>query len=135
MNLDQLECHLLELESKNMETRGVLRKLIQLHANAGNHRRAGELREKFISHGYTESPGMKSSIMHNYVQSKDFPSALDIYQEIKLLHPHFKLDSFKIVNLAKLGVETGEVEEAIKILEEGAKRGYERFVWFRASFA
>lgn len=29
MNLEELECHLIELRSKNMNTRGVLRRLLQ----------------------------------------------------------------------------------------------------------
>lgn len=45
MNLEELECHLIELREKNMETRGVLRKLIQLHASVGNVQRVTELRE------------------------------------------------------------------------------------------
>lgn len=124
MNTNELECHLVELENKRMNTRGVLRKLIQLHNNAGNLDKVAELRNKFIAHGYSESLGMKSSVMHSYIQSRDLPSALDLYQEIKVLQPHFKMDSFKIVDLATLLVENNKVEEAIKLLKEESKKGY-----------
>lgn len=52
MNLDELEAHLIELQEKNMETRGVLRRLIQLHASKGNFERVRELRQLFINSGY-----------------------------------------------------------------------------------
>lgn len=124
MNVEQLECHLLELESKNMEIRGVLRKLIQLHSNEGNRNRVMELRNKFIACGYTETAGMKSAIMHNYIKLRNLPSALDLYQEIKMLHPNFNMDSFKTIDLATLLVENGKIEDALDVLNEEAKRGY-----------
>lgn len=123
MTVEQLECHLLELESKNMETRGILRKLIQVHNSAGNRERVAVLRKKFMSRGYNESPGMKSSIMQNYIQLKNLPAALDLYQEIKLLYPTFKLDSFKVIDLAALLVENGKTEDALDLLNEETKRG------------
>lgn len=123
MTVEELECHLLELENKNMETRGVLRKLIQVHSSTGNHKRATELRNKFISLGYTESAGMKASVMYNYVQLKDLSAALDLYQEIKLLYPRFRMDNFKAVDLAALLVENGKTEDALDVLNEEAKKG------------
>lgn len=52
MNLEELEAHLIELKEKNMETRGVLRRLIQLHASKGNFERVRELRQLFFNSGY-----------------------------------------------------------------------------------
>lgn len=51
MSLQELEAHLIELQEKNMETRGVLRKIIQLHASKGNFERVRELRQLFINAG------------------------------------------------------------------------------------
>lgn len=107
-----------------METRGVLRKLIQLHTNAGNRERIAELRNKFVSHGYIESPGMKSSTMHRHIQSQNLPAALDLYYEIKALHPQFKMDSFKVIDLATLLIENGKTEDAVKLLINESKKGY-----------
>lgn len=122
MTIEQLECHLLELENKNMETRGVLRKLIQMHSNIGNYTRVNELRGKFIALGYSESPGMKSSIMQNFIHSKDLSAALDLYKEIKMLHPNFRIDSFKVIDLAALLVELGKTEDALDVLNEEARK-------------
>lgn len=124
MTLEQLECHLLELESKNMETRGVLRKLIQLHSNIGNNKRVMELRNKFIANGYNETPGLKSAMMHNQILLKNLTTSLDLYQEIKMLHSSFRMDSYKIIDLATLLVENGKIEDALDILNEEAKNRY-----------
>lgn len=124
MNIEQLECHLVELENKNMNTRGILRRLIQMHNNLGNVRRVEELEEKFLSHGYAESPGIKAAKMHSYIQSRNLNQALDLYHEIKALHPHFKLDSFKILDLAALMVSKDLVQDAIDLIESEGKKRY-----------
>lgn len=122
MNLEQLECHLLELEHKNMETRGVLRRLIQMHSNTGNLKRVEELKNKIIEKGYEESPGMKSSRMHSFVQSGNLTAAFDLYHEIKSLHPNFNLDSFKILDLAALLVSENKFEEAVTLIKSHSEK-------------
>lgn len=117
MTIDELECHLLELQEKNMETRGILRRLIQQHANLGNLDRVNELRERFLSTGYEESIGMKSSLMHNYIKAGNLEKALNVYNEIKISDPHFKIDSFKVIDLATLLVKGEEYGEAMDILK------------------
>lgn len=117
MTIDELEYHLLELQAKDMETRGVLRKLIQLHANFGHLERVNELREQFLSAGYEETVGMKSSLMHNYIKAGQLEEALNIYNNIKLTNPHFKIDSFKVIDLATLLVKEEKYGEALDILK------------------
>lgn len=122
MNLEQLECHLVELENKNMETRGVLRRLIQLHSNSGNVKRVEELQQKFLSRRYGESPGIKASRMHSYIQSQNLTQALDLYSEIKALHPEFRLDNFKILDLATLMLSRNLYQEAINLINSESEK-------------
>lgn len=122
MSLDQLECHLTELESKQMETRGVLRKLIRAHNNAGNFNRLEELKQKLLAKGYHESPGMKSSRMHSLTQTGDLTQAMDLYDEIKVIHPEFKIDSFKVLDLATLMVSNECFEEAVNIINTESEK-------------
>lgn len=123
MNLEQLECHLLELESKNMETRGVLRKLIQMYSNLGNVEKVKDLRSTFCKRGYAESPGMKSAVMYSYVQSGNLTTALDLYHEIKSFHPKFKMDNFKVIDLTALMVAQNQFDDAVKLLEAESVKG------------
>uniref|UniRef100_A0AAR5QHY9 Pentacotripeptide-repeat region of PRORP domain-containing protein n=1 Tax=Dendroctonus ponderosae TaxID=77166 RepID=A0AAR5QHY9_DENPD len=122
MNLDELECHLIELREKNMEIRGVLRKLIQLHAGNGNVQRLKELRELFRQSGYTESAGMKSAIMHSYIVGEQLDEAINLYDELKLSHPDFKLDNNKIIDLVKLLVENNRFSEGVSIINEQSSK-------------
>lgn len=124
MNIEQLECHLVELENKNMETRGVLRRLIQQHTNCANLKRVEELQQKFLSRRYGESPGIKASRMHSYVQSQNLTQALDLYHEIKSLHPEFRLDSFKILDLSTLMVSKNLFQEAVNIIKSESEERY-----------
>lgn len=117
MTIDELECHLLELQEKNMETRGVLRKLIQQHISTGNLDRVNELREQFLSAGYEETIGMRSSLMHGYIKAGNVEKSLSVYNEIKTSDPHFKIDGFKVIDLATLLVKGERYDEAMNILE------------------
>lgn len=45
MNLEELEAHLIELKSKQMNTRGVLRKLLQIHCRNHNVERALQIKK------------------------------------------------------------------------------------------
>ncbi|XP_025829020.1 leucine-rich PPR motif-containing protein, mitochondrial [Agrilus planipennis] len=118
MNVKELECHYEELKSKNMETRGVLRRLIQAHARLGNLDRVEHLRNNFSSRGYIESPGMKANILHNYVLSKKLSEAQKMFNEITSKHPWFKLDVFKILDFATLMVLNGQEESAMNLLKK-----------------
>ncbi|KAK4881374.1 hypothetical protein RN001_004693 [Aquatica leii] len=116
MNLTELENHLLELENKQMETRGVLRRLISGYYRIGDYKKVFELRDKVLRKGYEESPGMKTSIMHAYVLNNDIYDALKVYSSIKNQHPNFVIDEFKIVDLAAVLVKNKQLNEAINIL-------------------
>ncbi|XP_023011712.2 leucine-rich PPR motif-containing protein, mitochondrial isoform X1 [Leptinotarsa decemlineata] len=117
MTLEELECHLLELQEKNMETRGVLRRLIQLHSRLGNAQRAEQLRQIFSEAGYIETLGMKSSMMHSYINGGHLEPALDTFKEINKLDPNFNIDSFKLLDLATLLVKANRYSEAIEIVQ------------------
>lgn len=118
MNVDDLENHLIELRQKNMETRGVLRKLIQLHAKIGNLKRVTQLRQEFLDAGYEETPGMKSSLMHTYVVSNKLELAVDLYEEIKNADSNFSVDRHKIIDLATLLSKNQKLDEAINLINE-----------------
>lgn len=117
MTLNELECHLVELEEKNMETRGVLRKLIQIHCNANNSQRVNELYEKFLERGYEESPGILSSLMQLYIKNDETEAALNIYNKLKTKYSNFNLDGFKIFHLAAALVKNSKFDEAFSIVE------------------
>lgn len=118
MTLEQLECHLIELQHKKMETRGVLRKLIQMHCRLGNLERANELLTVFNKARYQISPGMKAGFIDLYIKNNDLNRAIEMYNEIKKDNPLFLVDDFKIINLANLFVINNRFDEAVTLLKK-----------------
>ncbi|KAF2901912.1 hypothetical protein ILUMI_04268 [Ignelater luminosus] len=121
MNVSELECHLIELQNKNMEVRGVLRRLIQEYARTGDEKKVNELRQKFSNAGYVETAGMKAALMYSYITNDNVDSALKIYDEVKKTSTSFFIDSFKVLDLATLLIKNNQFNKAIDILENETK--------------
>ncbi|CAH1993361.1 unnamed protein product [Acanthoscelides obtectus] len=122
MNLEELECHLVELKEKGLETRGVISKLIQRHSNNGNTERVKELQQEFEASGYKKSLGTKSVLMHNYVKTRNLDKSMQILQQIKESDTQFRIDDFKVIDLATLLVQNGKFDEALNILRTEIKK-------------
>ncbi|CAG9858530.1 unnamed protein product [Phyllotreta striolata] len=118
MDLEQLENHLIQLKEKNMQTRGVIRRLIVCHSNVGNYERISQLRQEFLEAGYEESLGMKSSLLHGYVKCGNAELALEVYRDIKALGDEFRIDEYKIIDFCTLLVKNGDLSVAKKLLED-----------------
>lgn len=100
-----------------METRGVLRKLIQMHCSSNNSERVNELHEKFIERGYTESAGMLSSLMQMYIQNDRIEEAWNAYTKLKMNYNSFSLDGFKIFYLARSLVQQSRYDDALNLVK------------------
>nr|CAI5838259.1 unnamed protein product [Callosobruchus analis] len=122
MNLEDLECHLVELKEKGLETRGVLSRLIKLHSTNGDIQRVKELQQEFEASGYKESLGTKSLLMHNYVLTGNVDEAVKLFQQIKDSDPKFNMDDFKIIDLATLLVKNDRFKDALNIMKTEIKR-------------
>ncbi|GJQ88511.1 hypothetical protein Trydic_g15429 [Trypoxylus dichotomus] len=116
MSVDELECHLVELSSKNMETRGVLRRLLQIHGRLGNHSRVQEIKDMLEKTGYEESPGMLAVRLQTLIKTKELQAALKLLQELKEKHPYFDIDDYKVIDLATLLVAEDKFEIAVELL-------------------
>lgn len=87
MSLDELECHLVELESKQMNTRGVLRRLLQLNVRDNRLERAQEIKSKCDLLQVQTSPGMLASIFEMYTKLGDLPNAQLYLKKIQQSYP------------------------------------------------
>lgn len=121
MNLEELECHLIELQSKQMETRGVIRKLIQAHIQNKNYKRVQDLRTLFIESGYVETPGMVSASFYTYLKNNDVEEATKCYNEIKTAYPKFCIDTYKILDFVEALIKNEKLDDAISILRDESK--------------
>lgn len=116
MNLEELECHLKELESKNLNTRGVLRRLLQLCVREGKLERALEIKYKCDALKVDISPGMLASVFDLFVRIKRLDDAAASIRKLNQKFPGFLIDEHKIVDYAAALAEVGNIEEAKKNL-------------------
>ncbi|XP_065364711.1 leucine-rich PPR motif-containing protein, mitochondrial [Calliphora vicina] len=118
MSIDELECHLVELEAKHMNTRGVLRRLLQVCVRDNRLERAVEIKNKCEKLKVQTSPGMIASIFEMYTKLGDLANAQQSLEALEQTYPGFQIDEHKYVDYASLLVKCGQLETAKKILEE-----------------
>lgn len=105
MSLSELECHLVELESKDMNTRGVLRRLLQLYVRDDTKLdKAMDIKNKCDRMNIYQSPGMLASIVELYVKQKDLSNAEKYLEKLEESYPGEKMEisshlSYSIIEL------------------------------------
>lgn len=117
MELEELENHLTLLKSKNMNTRGTLRRLLIVHSGQGNINRVRELLQDIKENNYTITPGMKASMIEVFARNNDVNTALSLLRELEEEAPEFKIDSFKYINLANALVSNNKFRDALDVLK------------------
>uniref|UniRef100_A0A182IME0 Pentacotripeptide-repeat region of PRORP domain-containing protein n=1 Tax=Anopheles atroparvus TaxID=41427 RepID=A0A182IME0_ANOAO len=123
MTYDELECHLVELEQKKLNTRGVLRRLLQLCVREARYQRALELKAKCDQAKVEHSSGMLASLVELYTRVGDPERAGRTLEQLRKQFPGFIVDDHKIIDYAALLIDRGQLEGAKKILRERATTG------------
>ncbi|CAG9796380.1 unnamed protein product [Diatraea saccharalis] len=121
MNEESLKAHLHELEAKGMNTRGVLRKLLQQYCKEGNLPAAREIAEKCQKEGVFLSAGMKASIFDLHVKLGELDLAELALSDLNKSSPNFKLDEFKVIDFATLMVYRKKIKQAFDLINEQSK--------------
>jgi leucine-rich PPR motif-containing protein len=110
MSLEDLECHLVELQSKDLNRRGVLRQLIQQYCRRGEVEKALEAKQEFEASGYDFSAGMLAALFDLMVRVGNLNEAETSLRELNQSAPNFILDEHKIIDFAALLVSKNRVE-------------------------
>jgi leucine-rich PPR motif-containing protein len=100
MSLEDLECHLVELQSKDLNRRGVLRRLIQEYCRQGNVEKALKAKEVFQAAGYEFSAGMLAMLFDLMIRFGNLDEAEKNLRELNQVAPNFVLDEHKIIDYA-----------------------------------
>ncbi|XP_046753212.1 leucine-rich PPR motif-containing protein, mitochondrial [Diprion similis] len=116
MSLDQLEGHLVNLEAKSMNTRGVLRRLLQVYCREKNFKKAEETAKLFTDNNFEWSSGMLSNMFSLYATNNMLDEADIYFRDLKRNHKDFKIDDFKIINYATALVKNKKFESALEVL-------------------
>lgn len=104
MNLYELECHAVELKAKDMNARGVLRKLFMEYCNKNELNKALEVKLEFEKLGPL-SPGMKGALLGAYTRKESSEAAYQIYKEITSTlssEENWSFDLYKLLDLVSL---------------------------------
>nr|XP_045597235.1 leucine-rich PPR motif-containing protein, mitochondrial-like isoform X1 [Procambarus clarkii] len=121
MTSEELDGHMTELQSKGLNVRGTLRRLLLHHASKNDTESVLNLMKKATDDGIKLSAGMMASILMAYVNNGNANAALDIYASLQEEHPSFSLDSFKVIDLCTLLIQDGRSEEGIVTLRKYLK--------------
>ncbi|KAG6447060.1 hypothetical protein O3G_MSEX004728 [Manduca sexta] len=122
MNEESLRAHLSELEAKGMNTRGVLRRLLQQYCRQGNLKAAREIADKCQNEGVFLSPGMKAAIFDLHVKLGELDLAELALADLNKTSPNFMLDEFKVIDFATLMVYRKNIKKAFDLINEESKR-------------
>ncbi|GBP68087.1 Leucine-rich PPR motif-containing protein, mitochondrial [Eumeta japonica] len=122
MSEPNLRAHLTELEAKGMNTRGVLRQLLQQYSKEGNIAGTKEIVQRCQREEIFLSAGMRASIFDMYVKLGELDLAEESLAELTKTSPNFTLDEFKVIDFATLIVRRGKIDRAFGLITEQSKR-------------
>ncbi|XP_050085024.1 leucine-rich PPR motif-containing protein, mitochondrial [Anopheles aquasalis] len=123
MNYDELECHLVELEQKKLNTRGVLRRLLLLCVRENRLDRALELKRRCDAAKVEQSSGMLAALVELYTKCGEPDQAGRTLDQLRRQFPGFTIDEHKVIDYAALLVSRGQLDGARKVLRERATTG------------
>ncbi|XP_072757104.1 leucine-rich PPR motif-containing protein, mitochondrial [Anoplolepis gracilipes] len=114
MNTKELACLLVELKSKNLPTRNILRRLLEAYCSENNLKKAEEIKREFDACQYEWTPGMKLFLFELYVKHKlkEAEALLSNLQTFDNLH----IDDIKILMFAIALVKADKPKKAFEII-------------------
>lgn len=123
MTYEELECHLGELEEKKLNSRGVLRRLLQVCVRENRLDRAAEIKRKCDEAKVELSSGMLASVFDLHIKRKNVDEAGNTLDHIRTIFPGFLLDEHKVIDFAALLAEKGFPTSAQNVLKQRASSG------------
>lgn len=75
-----------------------------------------EIKKQCDTVGVLDTPSMLSSMLKLYTATKDELNALKVLKTLQKKHPKFRLDTYKIIDLATLLVSKDRVNDALKLI-------------------
>ncbi|XP_077537717.1 leucine-rich PPR motif-containing protein, mitochondrial-like [Haemaphysalis longicornis] len=118
MSIEELEAHLVELQSKGMNTRGALRRLLLLHCRFRHADRAVALAEELERDGCAFTGAMHAQLLDLFVATGDLERARQHLAKVAQVDPDFRLDAHKVLSLAALEASQGHPDAALALLEQ-----------------
>lgn len=100
----------MELKSKDLNRRGVLRRLIQEYCRQGQVEKVLVAKEEFEASGYEYSAGMLAMLFDVMVRFGNLDEAETSLRKLNVLAPDFILDEHKVLDFAMLLVSKNHIK-------------------------
>ncbi|XP_035730779.1 leucine-rich PPR motif-containing protein, mitochondrial-like [Vespa mandarinia] len=118
MDTEGLRNHIIELKSKNMNTRGTIKRLLERYCKYNDLKGAEAIKEEIISNNIDWTPGMRAMLFDLYVKNNLLDKAEAELNEIRSNYSHFMLDNNKILSYAICLVKNNRLDDAFNVIND-----------------
>ncbi|CAL1688855.1 unnamed protein product [Lasius platythorax] len=118
MNTSELACHLVEIKGKNLRTRNILRRLLEMYCSENNLKKAEEIKREFDACQYEWTAGMKTYLFELYIRHNKLKEAETLLSEMQNISENFQIDDVKIVKFATALVKADKPTKAFEIINK-----------------
>ncbi|XP_047356605.1 leucine-rich PPR motif-containing protein, mitochondrial-like isoform X1 [Vespa velutina] len=118
MDTEELRNHIIELKSKNLKTRGAIKKLLERYCKCNDLKGAEGIKEEIISNNIDWTPGMRAMLFDLYVKNNLLDKAEVELNEIRNNFNHFMLDNNKILSYAICLVKNNRLDDAFNAIND-----------------
>lgn len=118
MNTNELACHLVELKSKNLPIKNILRRLLEAYCNENNLKKVEEIKQEWDACGYELTPGLKMYLFELYIRSNKLKDAEILLSDLHTTSNDFLIDTVKIVMFATALVKANKPKKAFEIIDK-----------------
>jgi pentatricopeptide repeat protein len=116
MDIEDMECFLVEVKNKNYPVKQVLRKLFKAYCDENKFEKAEMMKRELDACGYKWTFGMKMHLFELYVKRDQLDYARIILSDIS--NTTFKIDKVKILTYAIALVKANKPTEAFQVIKE-----------------
>ncbi|KAL1464928.1 hypothetical protein WDU94_004533 [Cyamophila willieti] len=132
MNITDLECLALSQKSQGLDSTATLKRLLLKYCQEKMYVEAKAVREELLAIGAELTPGILSSCIDILIHFKQADEASEVLTLLRETEPHFNVDEYKIIDLAKVYVELAQCQKALSLVSSiSSNRQDRRKSWER----
>lgn len=97
---------------------GILYRLLMKHVQLEQYDKAIKVKELCDKSGVLETPAVLSTLIKLWTATKNSNKALEALETLKARHPNFKLDAYKVIDLATLLITESRLDGAKQLIAD-----------------
>uniref|UniRef100_A0A8D8WIM4 Leucine-rich PPR motif-containing protein, mitochondrial n=1 Tax=Cacopsylla melanoneura TaxID=428564 RepID=A0A8D8WIM4_9HEMI len=132
MNTTDLECLAFTQKSQGLDSTATLKRLLLKYCQEKMYDKAQAVREELLIAGAELSPGVLSSCIDILIHFQQADEAAEVLTLLRETAPHFNVDEYKIIDLAKVYVQQNQFQKALSLVSSiSSNRLRDRKRWER----